>query len=162
MMGVLGTAFRAVASGVHRAASAVAAGVRRAATAVARFVKVAGRWLAKAARKVAARVKVWAKAAAVKVRAVAAHLRDTSASRPAQSRSMGSSPSRSPSRAPERASSGLRRPGWMVCPNGHRVSGEQIACECGGHLFYQCRMRLGARTCGWSAMVPGRSEDCNG
>ena len=167
-MGVLGNVFRAVASGVQRAASAAASGVRRAASAAAKFAKVASRWAAKTARKGVTLARVWAKAAVVKVRAAAAHLqawRASSAPRQApmrSSRPMAMSGARGGSQASERPSGGSsRQSGGMVCPNGHRVSPQTVPCRCGGHSQFSCNMRMGIRACGWKAVIPPMGKDCD-
>lgn len=49
-----------------------------------------------------------------------------------------------------------------MCEHGHIVvSSVPVACECGGHDQYVCRMRLGAYPCGWSVLVPPMSDACN-
>ena len=143
---------------------AVAACVKRAATATARLAKVAGKWLAKVARKVAAQAKVWTRLAVAKIRAVAAHMRDTSSSQ-AQvgGRSMAMSGAQGGTRGTERPPGGSsRQSGGMVCPNGHRVAAQQVPCRCGGHSRYRCRMRIGVVGCGWSAVIPPMAKDCDG
>ena len=144
---------------------AVAAGVKRGATATARLAKVAGKWLAKVARKVAAQAKVWAKVAVAKIRAVAAHMRDTRASsapQPPPMRSRSMAMSGGGSRGAERPSGGSSRgSGGMVCPNGHRVSAQTVPCRCGGHSRYRCKMRIGVVGCGWSAVIPPMARGCD-
>ena len=154
MMGVLGNVFRAVTSGVRRAVSAVA-----------RFARVAGKWLAKAARMVAAKVKVWARLAAAKIRAVAARMRGAFSNRSPRSGSPSASgaPARAPQRAPQRSSGSSRgTSSGTVCPSGHRVSAQQVPCGgCGGHERFECRMRMGIKSCGWSTVIPPMTRECN-
>lgn len=49
----------------------------------------------------------------------------------------------------------------MCCSRGHKMtSSEPLDCACGGHDLYTCRMRLGAKPCGESRLVPPLSREC--